>query len=199
VGRPLLQLSLLQAHWGRWRYTHLLRQLVYLQFTWEVPFPALQWNPPPDTVTSFPAPGCWAWAATPAFSGQLVYLQFRERLSLPHSLELRVPRPLCYASFCCCCCLFSLFSLFSLGGGSVCPGGYADLAQGCLWDYRVPLGSPDGLLVPCWLGAGVSRCESPPGFSIYRGVGMLCMGWGVEVSEFYLFLVYFQRLSKILL
>jgi hypothetical protein len=25
-----------------------------------------------------------------------------------------------------------------------------------------------------------------PGFSIYRGVGMLCMGWGVEELEFYL-------------
>jgi hypothetical protein len=39
-------------------------------------------------------------------------------------------------------------SLFSLGGESICPGGYADLAQGCLWEYRVPLSSPCGLHLP---------------------------------------------------
>jgi hypothetical protein len=42
---------------------------------------------------------------------------------------------------------YSVF-LFSLGGGSVCPGGYADLAQGCLWEYSVPLSSPCGLCLP---------------------------------------------------
>jgi hypothetical protein len=26
--------------------------------------------------------------------------------------------------------------------GSVCPGGYADLAQGCVWKYHIPLNSP---------------------------------------------------------
>jgi hypothetical protein len=41
-----------------------------------------------------------------------------------------------------------LVSLFSLGGVSVCPGGYADLAQGCLWEYRVPLSSPCGPHLP---------------------------------------------------
>jgi hypothetical protein len=41
----------------------------------------------------------------------------------------------------CSYCLLLSFS-FSLGGGSVCPGGYADLAQGCLREYCLPLSSP---------------------------------------------------------
>jgi hypothetical protein len=38
--------------------------------------------------------------------------------------------------------LITQFLFFFLGGGLVCPGGYADLAQGCLWEYCVPLSSP---------------------------------------------------------
>jgi hypothetical protein len=49
--------------------------------------------------------------------------------------------------FCCYCLLFSFFSFFP-GWGSVCPGDYADLAQGCLWEYCVPLRSPCGLHLP---------------------------------------------------
>jgi hypothetical protein len=49
-------------------------------------FPPLQWSfPPTSTFTSFPTPGCWAGASTPAFSGQFVYLQFTEEVSLPFS------------------------------------------------------------------------------------------------------------------
>jgi hypothetical protein len=63
-------------------------------------FPPLLWSfPPTDTFTSFPAPSCWACATAPAFSGQLVYLQFHEGLPLPPSLALRAPCPLCYMSF----------------------------------------------------------------------------------------------------
>jgi hypothetical protein len=53
--------------------------------------------------------------------------------------------------FCCYCLLFS-FSFFP-GWGSVCPGGYADLAQGCLWEYHILLSSPCGphLSKPSWL------------------------------------------------
>jgi hypothetical protein len=73
---------------------------IYLQFTWEVGLPPLLWScPPTATFTSFPAPGCWACAATPAFSSRLVYLQFRERFPLPLSSVLRAPHPLCYVSF----------------------------------------------------------------------------------------------------
>jgi hypothetical protein len=41
----------------------------------------------------------------------------------------------------CSYCLLLSFSFFP-GWRSVCPGGYADLAQGCLWEYHVPLNSP---------------------------------------------------------
>jgi hypothetical protein len=79
------------------------------------------------------------------------------------------PSLLCvfFFSFSAACLLFSLFfSSFFPGWGSVCPGGYADLAQGCLWEYCVPLSSPGVLLFPSWLGAGIWRCGSPPGFSV---------------------------------
>jgi hypothetical protein len=39
-------------------------------------------------------------------------------------------------------------SLFIPGWGSVCSGGYADLAQGCSWEYHMPLSSPCGLRPP---------------------------------------------------
>jgi hypothetical protein len=39
------------------------------------------------------------------------------------------------------------FSFFP-GWGSVCPGGYADLAQGSLWEYHVLLSSPCGQCLP---------------------------------------------------
>jgi hypothetical protein len=87
------------------------------------PIPAFQWNPPHDTVASFPPPRLLGRAATPAFSGQLVYLQFCEGFPLLPSLALRVPRPLCFVSFFfCCCCLFRFFSLFSQGGGQSVQG-----------------------------------------------------------------------------
>jgi hypothetical protein len=44
----------------------------------------------------------------------------------------------------CSYCLLLSFSFFP-GWGSICPGGYADLAQGCLWEYHVPHCSPCGL------------------------------------------------------
>jgi hypothetical protein len=47
-------------------------------------------------------------SATPAFSRRLVYLQFHEGVPLFHSLELRVPYPLCYMSF-----FFQLFVYYS--------------------------------------------------------------------------------------
>jgi hypothetical protein len=85
-------------------------------------------------------------ATTPAFSGQLVYLQFCEGLPLPPLW--RSGCPVLFGT-----CLFLLlffiiqfvFSLFFPWLGAVCPGGYADLAQGCLWEYRMLLSSSGGL------------------------------------------------------
>jgi hypothetical protein len=71
-------------------------------------------------LQAFLLQGCWACADAPAFSGWLVYLQFREGLPLPPSLALRAPRPLCYVSFVVVCSV--CFSLFSLGGGQSVQG-----------------------------------------------------------------------------
>jgi hypothetical protein len=56
----------------------------------------------------------------------------------------QVPCPLCYMSFLLLLLIIQFFSFFP-GWRSFCPGGYADLAQGCLWEYHVPLRSPCGL------------------------------------------------------
>jgi hypothetical protein len=48
----------------------------------------------------------------------------------------------------------------------VCPGGYADLAQGYLWKSHVLLSTLGGLLLPNRLGTGVLWHESALGFSI---------------------------------
>jgi hypothetical protein len=60
---------------------------------------------------------------------------------------------------------FGFFSFFP-GWVSVCPESYANLFQGCLWEYCMPLSSPGGLLLPSKLGTGIWWCRSPPGFSI---------------------------------
>jgi hypothetical protein len=107
--------------------------------------PPLLWSfPPSATLTSFAAPGCWACAPAPTLSGQawLVYLQFREGFPSP---PLR--RPTLFATCLYSYCLLLSFSFFPVWG-SVCPGGYADLAQGCLWKYHVPLSSPCGPRLP---------------------------------------------------
>jgi hypothetical protein len=64
---------------------------------------------------------------------QLVYL-VPERVPFPQSSALRAPYPLSSVSYCFYCLLLG-FSFF-LGWRSVCPGGYAALAQVCLWEYR---------------------------------------------------------------
>jgi hypothetical protein len=65
-------------------------------------FPPLLWSfPPSTTLTSFPAPGCWAHAPTPtgaslARPGLFIYCSGNDS---PHPpLELRVPHPLCHMS-----------------------------------------------------------------------------------------------------
>jgi hypothetical protein len=55
-------------------------------------------------------------------------------------------------------------SLFFRGWGSVCPGGYADLAQGCLWEYCVPISSPCGPHLPKSSGRGHLAARGPSWF-----------------------------------
>jgi hypothetical protein len=83
------------------------------------------------------------------------------------------------------------FFFFLQGEGSVCPGSYAGLSQGWLWEYCVMLGAH--LLVcrclPCRFGAGVWWCSSSPVFSVLHDLEKLCTGWGFRVSKFWFFLV----------
>jgi hypothetical protein len=113
-------------------------------------FPPLLWSfPPTTTFTSFPSPGCWACATAPAFSSQLVVRDFPSSAFSAQG----APPSLLHVFFVVNRLLFSFFFFFP-GWVSVCPGGYADLAQGCQWEYCVPLSSPCGLHLPklsgCW-------------------------------------------------
>jgi hypothetical protein len=86
-----------------------------------------------------------------------------------------------------------LFSLLFSGWGSVCPGGCADLAQGCLWEYHVLLSSPCGLSLPklslaLLSGGGTGAFLISPfnvNWRCYAQAG------GVEESKFCLFSVVF--------
>jgi hypothetical protein len=101
-------------------------------------FPPLLWSfPPSATLTSFPTPGCWARAPLPPealLPARLVYLQSREGFPSPNLQRLGCPTlfPACLN---CSYCLLLSFSFFPRWM-SVCPGGYAALAQACLWEYR---------------------------------------------------------------
>jgi hypothetical protein len=138
------KLSPFQAHWGRWQCTRFLRPACL--FTAHVgsgpsslscgvflPLPLLQALPllvlgrVPPLLPSL---------------AQLVYLQF-VRYSPP---PLWCPT-LFVTCLYCSYCLLLCFS-FVPGWGSVCPGSYADLTQGCLWEYHVPLSSPCGPRLP---------------------------------------------------
>jgi hypothetical protein len=60
--------------------------------------------------------------------------------------------PALFAACLFCYCLLFSFSFFP-GWGLVCPGGYADLAQCCLFEYHVLLRWPCGLHLPKWSGS----------------------------------------------
>jgi hypothetical protein len=69
--------------------------------------------------------------------------------------------------------------------GSVCPGGYAGLPQGWLWECSMPLiCSPVGLHLPSRFGDSVWWCGRPPVFSVLHGVEKLCTGWGLGCRSF---------------
>jgi hypothetical protein len=120
-------------------------QHVCLQLTWEVGLP-----PSPVEFSSL----CHSQAflllvagRTPPHScpllssqAQLVYLSFQEGLPSPPPWHSGHPSLFSTCLYCSYCLLLS-FSFFPKWG-SVCPGGYADLAQSCLWKYHIPLSSP---------------------------------------------------------
>jgi hypothetical protein len=136
---------------------------VYLQFMWEVGLPT-------SCGVFLPLPLLQAFpllVAGVCHCSCLLQLAWCEGFLLPTSSALRVPFPLCYVSFLLLLLVIQVFFFFFPGQGSVCPGGCADLAHGCLWEYRVPLSSPCGLHLPKPSG----RChlvavQGPPGFSV---------------------------------
>jgi hypothetical protein len=101
-------------------------------------FPPLLWSfPPSATLTSFPAPGCWACTPAPA-RGSLARptcLFSPGKDSLSPIFSAQGPPPSFQRVFIALIAYYSV-SLFFSGWRSVCPGGYAALAQACLWGYR---------------------------------------------------------------
>jgi hypothetical protein len=80
---------------------------------------------------------------------------------------------------------YSVFFSFFTGLGSVCPGGYADLAQGCLLEYCMLLSSPCGLCLPKPSGHYHLAVACEPPFNVkWR---CYVQAAGVEESKFCLF------------
>jgi hypothetical protein len=101
-------------------------------------FPSLLWSFPPSAIlTAFPllvAGRTSPLPPEPLRPGQLVYLQLQEGFPSPN-LQCSVCPTLFPMFLYCSYCLLLSFSYFPRWG-LVCPGGYAVLGQGCLWEYR---------------------------------------------------------------
>jgi hypothetical protein len=128
-------------------------------------FPPLLWSFPPTTLIQaflLLVAGCVP-LLLPSPASLFIYISLRDCSSPPlqHSGHLAL---FAVCLFCFYCLLFSFFFFFP-GWGSVCPGGYADLAQSCLWEYHMLLSSPFGLC-PQAVWALASGAWEPPGFSI---------------------------------
>jgi hypothetical protein len=111
-------------------------RLVYLKFTWEVPFPHFPVELSPHShcyKLSRSKVSGWGPPLLPSLAGLFIYSSVRDCPFLPLCLSGALPS-LLHVFFCCWSLLLNfLFFLFFPGWGSVCPGDYADLAQGCLW------------------------------------------------------------------
>jgi hypothetical protein len=95
---------------------------------------------------------------------------------------LRAPYPLCYESFLFLLLIIQFFSFFP-GWGSVCLGCYADLAQGCLWEYCMPFSSPCGLSLPQGSGFWHLAAQEPSSFLHLTWSGNAMRGLGVWRSQ----------------
>jgi hypothetical protein len=184
------KLSPFQAHCGRWHCTHFLRRACL--FTAHVgnrssPLSCGVFLSPP-LLQAFPLLVAGR-GATSAFSSLACVFTVLWGIPLPTSSALSAPH-LCAHVFFVLIAYYSV-SLFFPGWGSVCPGGYADLAQGCLWEYHVPLHLPCGLHLPklsvCWCLAVARgallvslfnmkwRCLHRP--EVWRGQSFACPQW----------------------
>jgi hypothetical protein len=141
-------------------------RLVYFQFRWGGPLlPPVEFSTWQPLLKAFPLQGCWAGAAIPVLSGQLVCLQVAWRRVPPplSGAQGALPSLLCVFFFPAACLLFSLFFLFSLGRGQSVQGALLI----CSREYCMPLiCSLGGLHLPSREGAGIWWHGSPPGFSV---------------------------------
>jgi hypothetical protein len=130
----------------------------------ECPSPPLQWSMPHFSCCYKPSPLQAHWGRWCPFFLCRPACLFQFTLSGAEG----APPSLLHVFFFFSAVYYSVwfFSSFFPGWGSVCPGGYADLFQGCLWEYCMPLSSPGGLLLPSRIGVDVWRLRSPPGFSV---------------------------------
>jgi hypothetical protein len=116
-----------------------------------------------------------------------VYLQSQE--GFPSSNLWRSVHPTLFpACLYCSYCLLLSFSFFPRWR-LVCPGSYADLAQGCLWKYCVPLNSPclclpkpsgNWQLVawgPSWFLLLTWSGDSLPKLEVWRGQSFASSWW----------------------
>jgi hypothetical protein len=116
----------------------------------------------------------------PLLPARLVYLQFREGFPSPNPQRSVCPTlfPLClYCSY----CLLLSFSFFP-GWRLVCPGGYASLAQGCLWEYR-GTAKLTVCIFPSHLVTGIWQPTGPPGFSVNVKWRCSALAGGVDGSK----------------
>jgi hypothetical protein len=131
----------------------------------------------PLSLTNFPAPGFWAPAPTPALSSLTrtsLFIYSSRKDSPPPLFGAQGTQPSLLCLYCFYCLLLS-FSLFPRWG-LVCPGGYADLAQGCLWKYHMLLSSPCGLRLPkCFGHWHVAAVREPSWF--------LCLMWSGDAMR----------------
>jgi hypothetical protein len=164
---------------------------VCLQLTWEVglPFSPVEFS---SLHHSRQLSCSWLLGASPRSCQRLsgspgLFIYSPGKDSLPQSSAISAPHPLSCVSY-----LFLLLIsqfLFFLGWRSVCPGGYAALAQACLWEYCGTVkftwsASSQAIWVPVTGGPGaflVSPFNVKWRFSVPAG--------GVEGSKLWLFSV----------
>jgi hypothetical protein len=133
-----------QAHWRKWPCIRIFRPVCLFAVHVGSGSSLLSCGVflPPPLTQAFPllvarcAPPLPPEPLQPA---GLLYLQFREGFPFPPLWSSGCPTLFASCLYCSYCLLLSL-SFFSRVG--VCPGGYGDLAQGCLWKCRIPLSSP---------------------------------------------------------
>jgi hypothetical protein len=128
-----------QTHWGRWHCTSFLR--LACLFTVHVgsgPSPlSCGVFLPPLLLQAFMllVAGCVS-LLLPSLLGLFIYSSVRDFPSPLFSAQGAPPSLLCVFFV-----TIAYYSVFFPGWGSVCPGGYADLDQGCQWEYHVSLSS----------------------------------------------------------